>query len=72
MEVITILNMTAPRSRGHGRRQTFMTFVGNKPYDVAHHFDSKFDGESNGDLENHRKVTKTQKIHKNKTKFKKF
>ena len=50
MEVITILNMTAPRSRGHGQRQTVMTFVGNKPYDVAHHFDSKFDGESNGDL----------------------
>ena len=39
---------------------------------MTHHFNSKFDGEFNGDLENHRIVTKTQKIHKNKTKFKKF
>jgi hypothetical protein len=27
-----------------------MTFAGNKPYDVAHHFDRKFDRESNCDL----------------------
>jgi len=66
MEVITIkydrATVTRSRSAPNGH-----DLFGNKH--VAHHFDRKFDGESNGDLENHQKVTKIQKISKKENKI---